>query len=559
MDLLHHAGGDEGALHAEEIGSGQVVVTAHAQRENIARFDLRGQLLHLAERFIALGGDDAVVSKALFFDDADGLGFQRRGGGVGLDLNVQLNSAFAQVQHFFQRGDLRPGVFRAEPPPGIQLAHLVKGQVVDVGVPSGAAAQAGVVGHHHHAVFGHLHVQFGAFAALVDGQLEGGQGVLRRGRGVAPVRRDDGCRAAQHGAQLVACGQDDIYGRQHKSEQRCACNGRSQELPGAEAAARQCIFFRGCVCLQAGIQQRKDGALAQKDDTVREKLKEGQLHHQCSPGHGEHGLRALQPHRKDDPIQRHGHCQQPQRCADGDRKVPACQQQKNAEKPPAHKAEALPGGLPQAFALQHEQRQHQRPADPQRQKHQCPGQIERVVPGVGPDDTQNVFRHSQLGDIIRSEEKAREGNEQGTVDQDEPVLRQPCVGDIPERIAQQGKQAERLAPAGAVQPVQQDGKPVQGPERSQDRDGRDAADDGRGGEDVGSVAVVQIRHRREPQRQRPDLLHQRHEQEAGRGPVQNRCGQHGGPGPVHDAVRGLPEGTISLVCMPERCEKLFQF
>ena len=51
------------------------------------------------------GKDEPLVRKAFFADDADGFRFQLRGGGIGLDLKVQLDLTFAQVQHFFQCGN----------------------------------------------------------------------------------------------------------------------------------------------------------------------------------------------------------------------------------------------------------------------------------------------------------------------------------------------------------------------------------------------------------------------------------------------------------------------
>ena len=62
------------------------------------------------------------------------------------------------------------------------------------------------MGHHDHAVPGHLHIQLGPLAALIDGQLESGQGVFRCGSGVAAVRGDYRRNAAQHGEQLVVSG-----------------------------------------------------------------------------------------------------------------------------------------------------------------------------------------------------------------------------------------------------------------------------------------------------------------------------------------------------------------
>ena len=84
-------------LHAEKVGIRQVVVVADAQRQNVAGGDIRGQLLDFVQRLIALLGDDAVPLEAIRLQQADGLGFQRRGGGAGLDLHVQVDAALTEL------------------------------------------------------------------------------------------------------------------------------------------------------------------------------------------------------------------------------------------------------------------------------------------------------------------------------------------------------------------------------------------------------------------------------------------------------------------------------
>lgn len=138
--------------------------------------------------------------KALFINDPDGLCLQLRCGRIGLYLDVQLDPAFALIQNFFQRGDPGAGVLLAEPAPGVQSPHFIISQVINVSVPAGTAAQVGVVRHHHNTVLCHLNVQLSALTAVVNGKLEGGQGVFRCGGGIAAVCRNDRHSAAQHGA-----------------------------------------------------------------------------------------------------------------------------------------------------------------------------------------------------------------------------------------------------------------------------------------------------------------------------------------------------------------------
>ena len=95
----------------KKVCGGQVIIAAHAQSKNIAGLDLRGKLLDLAKGIVALRGDHAVMLKAFFIDDPDGLCLQLRCGRIGLYLDVQLDPAFALVQDFFQRGDRVPVYF----------------------------------------------------------------------------------------------------------------------------------------------------------------------------------------------------------------------------------------------------------------------------------------------------------------------------------------------------------------------------------------------------------------------------------------------------------------
>ena len=516
MDLLDHAGGDEGGLHTEKVCSGQVVIAAHAQSKDIAGLDLRGKLLDLAEGIVALRGDHTVMLKAFFIDDPDGLCLQIRCDSIGLYLDVQLDPALALIQNFFQRGDLGAGVFLAEPAPGVQLPHFIIGQVINVFVPAGTAAQVGVVRHHHNAVLRHLNVQLGTLTAVVNGKLEGGQGVFRCGGGIAAVCRDDRHSAAQHGAQLIVLRQNKVAGGKHEGEQSGTGNGGGQKRPAigaAGSAVRVCVRFKRYATPQAVIERGNNGALCKGDGAVDEKLEEGKLNGQRGTGQCKHGLCALHPDADDDAVQRQrdGGSQQ-QRTQQG-RNIPPQQQKKCAENARAHMADAFTNRLPQAFVLQKEQRQHQHPADQENQKCGAEGQIKQVIPAVGTNDAHDIFRHCKLGDIIRGKKKIGERDQRGAVDQNEPVLRQKGTTGVQQGGVQQCGQADALALAGKVQSMQQDGTFKQRPEGCQDGDENDAANNGRGGKNIRSIAVAQIVHGSEPQRQGPDLLHQGNEQQ----------------------------------------------
>ena len=151
---------------------------------------------------------------------------------------------------------------------------------------------------------------------------------------------------------------------------------------------------------QMVVQQRKDGTLRGGDAAVDQKLEKGQLDQQRGPGHGEHGLCALHADRKDHAVQRENDNAAQQRCPEYRRKVPPRQKQKHPHQTPAHIADTLFDRLPETFALQHKQRQHQHPGETQQQDQNTGCGIKRVIPRVCPDDAQNVLRNGQLGDIV---------------------------------------------------------------------------------------------------------------------------------------------------------------
>ena len=133
----------------------------------------------------------------------------------------------------------------------------------------------------------------------------------------------------------------------------------------------------------------------------------------------------------------------------------------------------------------------------------------------GAQYAQKVLWYGKLGDVVGGQEKAGEGDEHGAVYEDRPVLRKKRVPDVHQRIPQQGRQLHRSAAAGQLQPVQQHRKFIQRPECCQQCNDHKTQDDGRGNKNVRSIAVVQVMHGREPECQRPELLHQRDKQQVG--------------------------------------------
>lgn len=104
---------------------------------------------------------------------------------------------------------------------------------------------------------------------------------------------------------------------------------------------------------------------------------------------------------------------------------------------------------------------------------------------------------------------------------------------VQQRGAQQCRQADALALAGKVQSMQQDGTFKQRPEGRQNGDENDAADNSRGGKNIRSIAVAQIVHGSEPQRQGPDLLHQGNEQQVRGKLAEDENGEKCSFGAVH--------------------------
>ena len=154
----------------------------------------------------------------------------------------------------------------------------------------------------------------------------------------------------------------------------------------------------------------------------------------------------------------------------------------------------------------------------------------------GAQYAQKVLRYGKLGDVVGGQEKAGEGDEHGAVYEDRPVLRKKRVPDVHQRIPQQGRQLHRSVAAGQLQPVQQHRKFIQRPECCQQCNDHKTQDDGRGNKNVRSIAVVQVMHGREPERQRPELLHQRDKQQVGCDCVQSDQRRQDDPGMVQQST-----------------------
>ena len=154
----------------------------------------------------------------------------------------------------------------------------------------------------------------------------------------------------------------------------------------------------------------------------------------------------------------------------------------------------------------------------------------------GAQYAQKVLRYGKLGDVVGGQEKAGEGDEHGAVYEDRPVLRKKRVPDVHQRIPQQGRQLHRSAAAGQLQLVQQHRKFIQRPECCQQCNDHKTQDDGRGDKNVRSIAVVQVMHGREPECQRPELLHQRDKQQVGCDCIQPDQRRQDDPGMVQQST-----------------------
>lgn len=136
---------------------------------------------------------------------------------------------------------------------------------------------------------------------------------------------------------------------------------------------------------------------------------------------------------------------------------------------------ALLNGFPQAFAFQRKEGEHQDPEQGEQERRTQNEKKKHQIERLCPDKPKDVFRHSQLRDIVVSHEYICKGDEQGAVKQDGPVFWEQDMADIPQRPDEQGNRTQCFAPAGQRKPVQEDGKAVQVPARRQKDDEHDPA------------------------------------------------------------------------------------
>ena len=264
-------------------------------------------------------GDHAVRAVVVCVDQSHRFRLQCWRKGAGLDLNVQLCLTLAQRQSLFQRWNISACKLPMEPASGIQLLHLCIGQVVDVGVAAGAPAQAGVVGHHSHAVSGHLHVELNAGTAIFQRSLEGSHGVFRRTGGIAPVIGDHRVGKPQHALQRLRLREQQIYRRHAAGDQRGTGHHPGQYRLFA-VRGRECIGNGRQYCIGlAGrfVQYLCKGALRRRHGTVHEQAKERQLNQQCRAGECQQGSSAGEADTKDNAIEQRCATQQHQPGAHG--------------------------------------------------------------------------------------------------------------------------------------------------------------------------------------------------------------------------------------------------
>jgi len=369
MDLLHHTGGDKSGLYAEKVCGRQVVVSAHTQRQNVPGGKFRVQFLHLAQGLVALGGDHAVCTVIVCVDQPHRFRLQCWRKGAGLDFNVQLCLALAQRQNLLQCGNIGTCKLPMEPASGIQLLHLRIGQIVDVGVVAGAPAQAGVVGHHSHAVSGHLHVQLNAGTAIFQCSLEGSHGVLRRTGGITPVVGDHRVGKTQNALQRLRLRKQQIHRCYAAGDQRGAghhsCQHRQFAVRGRGCTANGRL--RGIWLAGRFVQYLGKGTLRRRHGTVHEQAKERQLNQQCRAGECQQGSSTGEADTKDNAIEQRCSTQQHQPGAHGSGQHPAQCQCKHLPGTAAQNPQALHKRTAKAFTFQQEFWQHYQSVQQQRQ------------------------------------------------------------------------------------------------------------------------------------------------------------------------------------------------
>jgi len=101
------------------------------------------------------------------------------------------------------------------------------------------------------------------------------------------------------------------------------------------------------------------------------------------------------------------------------------------------------------------------------------------------------------------------------------------------------------------QQLQHRGDFIQAPEGCQHRQHGDTPDNGRGGKDAGSRLVVEVADGREPQRQRPDQLQRRYEQEVCQYLIKQQKKQKYPPLWRKQGTGSIVQGTVDLLLLPE--------
>lgn len=331
------------------------------------------------------------------------------------------------------------------------------------------------MGHHDHAVAGHLHIQLDAVAALEDGRPEGGKGVFRGHGAVAPVEGDQWGHAAHGGEQGIVLGQGIEVDCRQPGGQRDPGHRSGEQGPAAKAvrfALRQ--LFRRAVTA-AIVEECDDGALGRGDLAIQQKAEEGDLQQIQRTGEQQHGAGAPQSDQRRHTVNQQESSEKDQNRPDQRTEVPPQQHTGQPGQLCFDMGCALLNGFPQAFAFQRKEGEHQNPEQGEQERRTQNEKKKHQIERLCPDKPKDVLRHGQLRDIVVGHEYICKGYEQGAVKQDGPVLGEQDVADIPQRPDEQGNRTQCFAPAGQRKPVQEDGKAVQVPARRQKDDEHDPA------------------------------------------------------------------------------------
>ena len=169
--------------------------------------------------------------------------------------------------------------------------------------------------------------------------------------------RDDGSRAAQHGAQLIIRRQGNINKGKADCDQRDADHRSGQQATALRTDGLPIlgILRHGITLPQTAVQQKQDAALRNGDGAVEQELEERHLDQQAGAGQRHHGSGVLEPDAQNDRVQRCQYAQGQAARTEDCREIPAQQKQRCAENSLPHEPDALPDGLPQAAALQNKQ------------------------------------------------------------------------------------------------------------------------------------------------------------------------------------------------------------